>query len=76
VGGTAELVKDNETGILIEPGDENALSEKIIWMIENKEKAKQLGAAGKKTIEENFTMEAMISGTEKVYKELLSRKGI
>ncbi|HOX54359.1 MAG: glycosyltransferase family 4 protein [Candidatus Omnitrophica bacterium] len=71
VGGIPELVKDGQTGILVPPQDSFKLAHAIISLLENREKARQLGANAQKNIRENFTLEKMISETERVYESVL-----
>ncbi len=46
IGGTVEAVINEETGILIPPNDENALAEKIIYLVKNKNKIAEYGRKG------------------------------
>ena len=57
VGGIPELIKDGETGFLVEKGNHEQIIEKISFLLENPEIAGKMGAAGKKFIEENFSWE-------------------
>ena len=54
VGGIPELMKNNETGFLVERGDVNGWIEKLSLLINNKEKRKTMGENGRKFVEENF----------------------
>jgi len=74
VGGIPELVKDGETGILVLPKDVDALAESIIHLLKSKEKAKQMGLAGRKRVEEHFDVNVMVRKTEEVYQELIQEK--
>jgi len=67
-------VKNYETGILVEPKNSFAISEAIMYFIKNPGEAKKMGQAGRKTVSENFSVDAMVSRHEKVYEELLNEK--
>jgi len=54
VGGIPELMKNNETGFLVEKGDVNEWIEKLSLLINDKEKRKTMGEAGRKFVEKNF----------------------
>ena len=54
VGGIPELMKNNETGFLVEKGDANGWIEKLSLLINDKEKRKTMGENGRKFVEENF----------------------
>jgi len=43
IGGIPEQVDDGETGFLVEPGDAQALAEKCVFLLMNKELLKQMG---------------------------------
>lgn len=53
VGGIKELIKDNETGILVEPANINDLYKAIKWVLENKEEAIKLRNASFEWINKN-----------------------
>ena len=47
VGGIIEILKDGETGLLIQPKDPSILADKIIYLIKNKNEARRLGLNAK-----------------------------
>jgi len=53
--------------------DEEAMAEKIAYLIENKATAQQLGTAAKKRAREKFTVKAMVEKTEEFYIEVVER---
>ena len=55
VGGIPELMKNNETGFLVEKGDHDGWIDKISILINDNKKAKEMGAAGRKFVIENFS---------------------
>ena len=57
VGGIPELVKDNETGFLINPGDNNALYEKLKVLIKSKEQRDIIGKHARSAIASNHNLE-------------------
>ena len=54
VGGIPELMKNNETGFLVEKGDSNGWIEKLSLLINDEQKRKIMGEEGRKFVEENF----------------------
>jgi len=57
-GGTPELVKEGFNGFLYEPGNHVQLADKIEYLIEHREKMKELGENGYKLAKEDFTRDA------------------
>ena len=55
VGGIPELMKDKETGFLIERGDHEEWIDKISYLLNDEKTAHQMGLSGRKFIEENFS---------------------
>ncbi len=74
VGSTNEVVKDNSTGILVDPGDPTSLADGIIRLLENRHKITKYGKEGRKMIVKNFNIESMISKTEELYRRFLENK--
>ena len=74
VGGNSEVVVHGETGFLVRPRDGVAISEKLIFFIENREACSEMGAAGLKKVQSQFTIEKMIQEYEEFYVKLLEVK--
>jgi glycosyltransferase involved in cell wall biosynthesis len=55
IGGIPELMKDNETGFLVEKGNADEWIEKLSILIEDKQKRQNMGNKGRKFIEDNFS---------------------
>ena len=70
VGGIPDLVKDQKTGLLVPPGDEQALAEAILWFVNNPSEAKNMGAAGRLYCH-RFSLEAMIEKLDHLYAKLI-----
>lgn len=54
VGGIPELMKNNETGFLVEKGNSDEWIEKLSLLINDEGKRKIMGENGRKFVEENF----------------------
>jgi glycosyltransferase involved in cell wall biosynthesis len=72
-GGTDEVVFDNKNGFLIEPGNQNMLTNKIELLIENPLLISKFGNEGKKMIKERFDLQIMTKNYAELYHKLLSR---
>ena len=55
VGGIPELMKDKETGYLIEKGDHKEWTDKISLLLNDEKTRHQMGLSGRKFVEENFS---------------------
>jgi len=76
VGGIPEVVQDGLNGFLVPPGDSQALAKAIIRLLKDKELRQKMGEEARKKIDERFSAEKMVDEIEKVYNELLKKKGI
>lgn len=73
VGGNPELVDDARTGHLVPVADPGALARAIIALALTPEKARAMGNAGRKRIEAQFSITAMIDSYQQIYDRLLGR---
>lgn len=69
--GIPDVIIDNETGLLCEEKDYMAMAENLSWIIENKDKAMQMGGKGKQRCLENYTIDSHISGLTKIIKSAI-----
>jgi len=73
VGGNPELVT-NDRGILVAPGDADALASAIERLLQNTSMRAELGENGRRFVESNFTLDATRKRHEELYAELLESK--
>ena len=71
VGGIPEVVKDGKNGLLIPPGNSEALADALIYLLENEDVREKMGKSGRKKVE-GYSWERIAEETEKVYNEVLS----
>jgi len=74
VGGNPELVRPDENGKLFDVGDATQLSKAILELLQNSKQAQQMGKRGRQRIEADFTLERMVSETEKLYERLVKER--
>jgi glycosyltransferase involved in cell wall biosynthesis len=70
VGGIPDLVKHNETGILVPPADVPALAESLIQLLADSGLAGRVGAEGRSFCHQ-LSLEAMIKKIDQMYKDLI-----
>lgn len=71
VGGLPEVVDNGRTGILIPPGDIDALCESIRFLVNNPDERLRMGENGRARVLERFTVEENARKTEGVFLEVL-----
>jgi L-malate glycosyltransferase len=74
VGGSPEIIDNGTTGLLVPPGDPQGLADAIGAVVDDLDLAKRLGAAGRQTVVDRFSMDRMVHATEQLYLDLLVRK--
>jgi glycosyltransferase involved in cell wall biosynthesis len=70
VGGVPELVSDGETGLLVPPGDAEALAAAIGRLLAEPETARRLAANARARVEERFSERVMGERVLAVYEDL------
>jgi len=74
MGGIPELIADNKTGFLFEPGNEKELEEKIRYCLDNPEKIVEIGETARKEAIRRFDPETHYRKLMSVYKQLLQNR--
>ena len=71
VGGVPEVVDEGRTGLLVDYGDVEGLARALTDVLSDEKKAKAMGEAGRKRVEERFTWDIVTRQIENVYREVL-----
>ena len=71
VGGLAEIIQDRTTGILIPPGDSDALAEAIGEILANPDLRRDLIQSARNQVEDKFTIDEHVRRLESMYFGLL-----
>ena len=71
VEGVPEIVRDNETGILVPPKDPSALAAGIIKSLNDMDNARKMAEEGRKFVNENFDVKKMVDDIDTLYDTLL-----
>ena len=67
VGGIPELIQDGVNGLLIAPGDEAALAEKIRWMFDHRDRARAMGQAAHIFAAQLFSTSRYLQGYREIF---------
>ncbi|BAU50338.1 glycosyl transferase [Sulfurifustis variabilis] len=71
-GGIPEVVRDGVNGRLVAPGDARALAKAMLELLHDTGRRRRMGAAGRRIVEEEFSIDAMVEGNLRVYRGLLA----
>ncbi len=72
-GGIPDLVQHGENGLLVPPGDHNALARALLQLIRQPDEARRMGRRGRH-LSTAFSVEKMVKRIEGLYAELLLSK--
>ncbi len=75
VGGNAEAVVDGETGLVVPAHDPARLGAALASLAGDPARRRALGAAGRRRVSENFTLDACVAAYERLYEGLLTAPG-
>ena len=75
VGGVPEVVKDGETGILVTPGDANALARAILSLAQDADKCRRMGLAGRALVEREYRWQRSLDLMSDLYDRLIIPHG-
>jgi glycosyltransferase involved in cell wall biosynthesis len=70
-GGPLEIIEDGVSGLLVPPENPKLLSDKISFLVENKQISKAMGENARRRIEEKFSIERNVKDIEDIYLNLL-----
>ena len=74
-GGLPELVEDQETGILVPPGDWRQMADAIVKILRYRDYAAWLGKQGAQRVEDCFHIRRTVRLLEETYSELIGLPG-
>jgi glycosyltransferase involved in cell wall biosynthesis len=73
VGGNAEAVLHGETGFVVPPRNPKAIGDAILELARNPEQRKRFGAAARKRIEKEFSIDKCVKAHADLYEEMLDK---
>lgn len=76
VGGVPELVVEGETGLLVPPGEAEALAAALSSLLADGKLRRRLGEAGRRRVEEQFDLERFRRAHLELYSRELERRGL
>ncbi|WP_282121833.1 glycosyltransferase [Algibacter mikhailovii] len=70
-GGISHVVINNETGLLVAEHDVDQMAEKMVFILKNISRSKEMGTKGREFVGENFSREIHIGHIDRAIKEVL-----
>jgi len=71
VGGTPEVIEDGLSGFLVESEDDAAVAERILALLDDPERAREMGETARRVVEERFSAGRMVADMTKRYDSLI-----
>jgi glycosyltransferase involved in cell wall biosynthesis len=75
VGGVPDVVREGEDGFLVEPGDVDALADRLARLAADPELRARLGAAGRARVIPRYSVERLVDDIDLLYRSLLASAG-
>ena len=73
-GQPAEYVKKTNSGIVVRPRDYKALAEAILYLRENRDIAEELGASGRRYVEDNLSVEKIGLRMVRIFQQVIANR--
>lgn len=74
VGSIHEVICDGVNGFLVQPGDANALTQRVLKLLSDRSYSQQIGTAARETIVRSWSLDAMVRGYEHLIESVYSSK--
>jgi glycosyltransferase involved in cell wall biosynthesis len=74
VDGVYSVVKDNETGLVVPPSNSEQLAQRILELLRDPIRARQIGNNARQMVQRDFSVDRMMRDTVEVYQKVLSSK--
>ena len=73
VGGAREAVGEGVTGHLVAAGDDETMAARVVALLKNPARAREMGERGRQRVAERFSCKAQLRRTEALYERLFAR---
>ncbi len=74
VGGVPDVVRDGIDGFLVEPGDVDAMAERLSALAADPPLRHRMGEAGRASVHERYSVERLLDDIDALYRRLLAAK--
>ena len=73
VGGAREAVVEGETGYLVQSGNDEMMAGRIISLLRDPQRAREMGEHGRQVVEQRFSAQAQLENTQQLYDQFIAR---
>jgi glycosyltransferase involved in cell wall biosynthesis len=70
-GGPVEIIENGKNGVLVPPADPKILASKILEVLNNEKKTKQIGANARKTVTEKYSWTKIAGDYHTLYRTII-----
>jgi glycosyltransferase involved in cell wall biosynthesis len=70
--GINEVIQDGQNGMLVPAGDESALSDRLLTLLQNAGMRSRLGIAARQTVLQSYTLDHQAGRLADIYRECLA----
>ena len=74
VGGLPDVVRDGVDGFLVEPGDVDAMADRLARLAADTNLRRRMGEAGAESVRERYAVERLLDDVDQLYRRLLATK--
>lgn len=71
IPGPSEIVVNQHTGIIVEPGNVEEIAKAIVYLLRNMEIARNMGIAGREYVEKMYDIKNTVKNIQNIYEKLL-----
>jgi glycosyltransferase involved in cell wall biosynthesis len=72
VGGASEAIVEGETGHLVKAGDDRAMAERLISLLQDSDRRRAMGLKARRLVEQRFSRESRLANTSALYQKFLN----
>jgi glycosyltransferase involved in cell wall biosynthesis len=74
VGGLPDVVREGESGFLVEPGDVDALADRLAELARDPKLRERMGAAGREGTPSRYAVARLVDDVDRLYRSLLEAR--
>jgi glycosyltransferase involved in cell wall biosynthesis len=74
VGGAPEQIEEGGSGFLVPSGDYKLMGERITYLLQNPQAARQMGKRGRELVEQKFSAAVQLDRTQQLYDRVLNKR--